>query len=235
MDPQPPAWRVFEAPAGADAAGPSEARGQSEGPKTGPRVAVLGLGVPALAGLGAAVVLGIAAVAIAIGGSGGGTVDGAGLEPAASGSPDAAGQVVVDVAGAVARPGIYRLHPGVRVGDAIAAAGGFGPRVDADRVAVEINLAAPLHDGDRIVVPSRDDAAAGASPGSTAQAGSGLVDLNHASVEELDALPGIGPVTADKIVASRAESPFSSVDDLRSRGLVGQKTFDKLKPLVTVG
>jgi competence protein ComEA len=137
--------------------------------------------------------------------------------------------------GGVARPGIYRLAAGARVGDAIAAAGGFGPRVDADRVAAQLNLAAPLRDGDRVVVPSRDDAAAVAGDGSGPRSSPGLVDLNHATAEELDALPGIGPATAAKIIAARAEAPFRTVDELRSRGLVGQKTFDKLKSLVTVG
>src|SRR5207302_1726545 len=127
-----------------------------------------------------------------------------------------------------------------RVGDAVAAAGGFGPRVNAGRVASELNLAALVRDGDRVLVPSRDDAAptsggSGGSGGSGAKASPGLVDINTATVAELDALPGIGPVTADKIVASRADAPFKAVDELRTRGLLGQKTFDKLKSLVTVG
>jgi competence protein ComEA len=136
---------------------------------------------------------------------------------------------------------VYRLAPGARIADALAAAGGFAPRVDAAGVAAELNLAALVHDGDRIVVPARDDpggAVGGGSGGGKSGGGAptpGLIDLNHASADQLDTLPGIGPVTAAKIVASRQDQPFRTVDELRSRGLVGEKTFDKLKPLVTVG
>jgi competence protein ComEA len=233
MDPQPPAWRLFEAPGAGEAPGPA---GAASATAPGAGLRVLGASGPALAGLAAAVVLGVAAIAIATGGLAGvGAGSGGGGEPSPSLEAGADGELVIEVVGAVARPGIYRLAAGARVGDAIAAAGGFGPRVDADRVAAQLNLAAPLRDGDRVVVPSRDDAAAVASDGSGPRSSPGLVDLNHASAEELDALPGIGPATAAKIIAARAEAPFRTVDELRSRGLVGQKTFDKLKSLVTVG
>jgi competence protein ComEA len=152
--------------------------------------------------------------------------------------------LVVDVAGAVLHPGVYHLAAGSRVADAIAAAGGFGPRVDA--VAAEaLNLAAPLSDGSQVRVPSRDDRAAPgtAAPagGSSADSGMGSsgaprpVDLNAATATELDSLPGIGPVTAGKIIASRQGQPFSTVDELRTRKLVGAATFAKLAGLVTVG
>jgi competence protein ComEA len=196
-----------------------------------------------IASLIGAAVLGSAAIAVALGGPGGIAVDAAGSsspgDPAAS-DLGPGGAIVVDVAGAVARPGVYHLAAGSRIGDAIAAAGGYGPRVAADRVAAEINLAALVRDGDRILVPSRDGTAPAASrgpggPAASGKPGAALIDLNHATAEALDSLPGIGPVTADKIIASRAEKPFASIDELRERGLVGQKTFDKLKPLITVG
>jgi len=168
-----------------------------------------------------------------------------GPSPAAPGaSTGARGVLVVDVQGAVARPGVIHLPTGSRVGDAIAAAGGFGPRVAADRVGRELNLAALLRDGDQVVVPSRDDGGAAAGSGgggsggssgpSGAKAGSGPIDLNRATASELDALPGIGPVTANKIIAAREERPFASVDDLRSRKVLGAATFDKIKDLVVV-
>jgi competence protein ComEA len=144
--------------------------------------------------------------------------------------------LVVHVAGAVRRPGLVRLAAGSRVADAIEAAGGLGPRVDAARVDRELNLAATVADGDRILVPSRDDTAT-TGPGATsggAAAGSspGRVDLNHASAEALDTLPGIGPATAAKIIAAREEKPFSSLDELVSRKVLGQATLTKIKGLV---
>ncbi len=153
--------------------------------------------------------------------------------------------LVIDVSGAVLRPGVYHLPKGSRVADAVAAAGGFGPRVDV-RAAGLLNLAASLEDGAQVRVPSRDDPAAASpaigsalGPGDTSgadhPAATGPVDLNRATAAELDALPGIGPVTAQKIIASREEATFARVDDLRQRKLVGEALFAKLDGLVTVG
>ena len=160
--------------------------------------------------------------------------------------------LVVDVSGAVRRPGLYRLPPGSRVGDAIAAAGGFGPRVDAAAVTASINLAERLEDGSKVLVPERGSAvAASAAPGAGNGTGSGSggtagapspsmnggparVDLNRATQAELEALPGIGPVTARKILDSRASAPFQQPDDLVSRGLVRTGVYDEIRDLVVV-
>jgi len=230
VDPQPPPWRVFDALANPATA--SEPAGKPDPGPAGLNLATLA--VPAWLGLAAAVVVAGLAAVVAIGGQPSSPAD-ASESSVATGSGALAdlGELVV---GAVARPGVYHLAAGSRIGDAITAAGGFGPRVAAERVAADLNLAAPLHDGDRVVVPSRDVAETPTTGGGGTPRGSpGLVDLNHATEAELDALPGIGPVTAAKIVASRDETPFATVDELKSRGLVGQKTFDKLRPLVTVG
>jgi competence protein ComEA len=158
--------------------------------------------------------------------------------PIASGDAVTSGApIVVDVQGAVVRPGVQQLAAGSRVADAIAAAGGYGPRVDAARAAAELNLAAPVKDGDRIVVPARGDPGPSAANGATDGGGSsrgGLIDLNSATASELDTLPGIGPKTAQKIIDARAEKPFASVDELRDRKIVGAATFEKLQALVTV-
>ncbi|HEX5827752.1 MAG TPA: ComEA family DNA-binding protein [Candidatus Limnocylindrales bacterium] len=148
--------------------------------------------------------------------------------------------LVVEVGGAVARPGVYRLAAGSRVMDAVEAAGGFGPRVDAALADRRLNLAAPLRDGDEVHVPVRGEAPSGdagttaGGSGSGPGAGGGPVDLNHASAEALDTLPGVGPATAAKIIAAREERPFATVDELGSRKVVGPATLEKLRPLVVV-
>jgi len=239
VDPKTPPWRVFDAPSTEPEhqLAATSGRGPAAAPSPGLRLQPV-----TIASLIGAAALAVAAVVVALGSLGGIAVDAAG---SGSGDPSASdlaptGAIVVDVAGAVARPGVYHLPAGSRVADAIAAAGGYGPRVAADRVGAELNLAALVRDGDRILVPSRDGAAPGASrvpggPAASGKPGAALIDLNDATAEALDSLPGIGPVTADKIIASRAEKPFHSIVELRERGLVGQKTFDKLKPLITVG
>jgi competence protein ComEA len=200
----------------------------------------------------AAVVCGIGAFVLAASG-GSGTVrieGGSPIAVTASGGAGASstsvapsgGALVVEIVGAVRHPGVYRLTPGARVGDLVEAAGGYGPRVDTEGAAATLNLAAQLHDGQQIRVPSRDDrdpaSVAGGGQGTSGQGTSGpaaLVDLNHATQAELEALPGIGPATAGKIIAAREEAPFGAVEELRSRGVLGEKTFEKLRELVTVG
>jgi competence protein ComEA len=167
--------------------------------------------------------------------------------PSGAGPAASAETIVVEVAGAVVRPGLYTLSKGSRAGDAIAAAGGYGPRVDAELASRELNLAAVLRDGERVRVPSRDDqagstsapaaggtAAGGAGGGSGSGGAGGLLDFNRATAAELEALPGIGPATAAKIIAARTERPFASLDDLVDRKLVSSKVIEAIRGLVTV-
>jgi competence protein ComEA len=133
--------------------------------------------------------------------------------------------LVVDVAGSVRRPGLYRLAPGTRIADAVAAAGGATPQADVTLV----NLAAPIADGEQVLVPARGQgAAAGGSPSPTAP-----VDLNTANADQLDALPGVGPATAQKIIDFRqAHGPFRNIDELEGVPGIGPSKLAQLKGLV---
>lgn len=145
---------------------------------------------------------------------------------AAAGSP-----LVVHVVGAVRRAGLYRLREGARVADAIRKAGGITPRA---AVAL-VNLAAPLVDGQQVVVPARVEAAvqAGGDLPVPGLAG-GKVSLAAATIDQLDELPGIGPVTAQKIVDWRqSHGPFASVDDLDQVPGIGPTRVEQLRDLVT--
>jgi competence protein ComEA len=144
---------------------------------------------------------------------------------------DAAGaELVVDVAGAVQQPGLHRLRVGDRVADAIDAAGGYGPRVDLMAAGSSLNLAQPLADGTKVVVPELGTNAAALAPAQ----GDDRIDLNAADQAALESLPGIGPVTAGKIMAARTERGFTSVGDLLDRGIVGQAVYDDIADLVRV-
>ena len=139
-------------------------------------------------------------------------------EPAA-----AAPRLVVHVAGSVKRPGLYRLLEGKRVADAVARAGGATAPADTDA----INLAAPLADGMQVLVPRRVPGAAGKTVG-------GRVSLSSATAAELDALPGIGPVTAQKILDYRAaHGGFRSVEDLDSIPGIGPARIEQLRDVVS--
>jgi competence protein ComEA len=178
----------------------------------------------------------VAAVLLALLALAGRTLAGAGgatAQPAASlvpeqSQPAAAQRLTVHVAGAVRRPGLYRLAEGKRVADAVARAGGATPKADT----AAINLAAPLADGIQVLVPSRVVVAAGsAAAGSKAPpAAAAPVSLSSATVEQLDALPGVGPVTAQKIVDYRAEhGGFRSVDDLDAIPGIGPARLEQLR------
>ncbi len=244
MDPAPAPWRTIESSPPGGATADSDAIGSPARPS---RTA---FAIFALAGL---VVL--ASFLVAVGSGTGGSLEVDGGSPVPASYPGAAApsavdgmtsvngdRVVVEIVGAVAHPGVFHLPIGARLGDLVEAAGGFGPRVDTTR-ASSLNLAAILKDGDQVRVPSRDDAQA-SSPSRAGADGTGgtgpgatpMVDLNRATSAELEALPGIGPVTAGKIVASRESTGrFVAIEDLRTRKLVGEKLFEQLKPLVTVG
>ncbi len=154
----------------------------------------------------------------------------AGLTGSASPSPTS---IIVDVAGWVRRPGVYEFAAGDRVIDAVDRAG--GARNGADLTS--LNLAAPLADGTQIVVPRPG---ATTAPGtSTSDTGTGggttLININTASETDLEALPGVGPVTAAAIIDYRTQNgPFSAVDDLIDVSGIGPSTLEQIRPFATV-
>jgi competence protein ComEA len=163
--------------------------------------------------------------------------------PAATGTEAVAGALeaaapeprvlLVHVVGAVRRPGLFRLADGSRVADAIRRAGGARPKAALELV----NLAAPVADGQQVLVPARGRAApAGTAPAGVSGAGGApgqKVRLNSATLEELDTLPGVGPVTAQKILDYRTEhGAFQSTDELDAVSGIGPARLAELTPLV---
>ena len=176
--------------------------------------------------------------------SGGATASASGGSAAGGDGAAGSGQIVVDVDGAVAHPGLYKLPPGSRVQAALAAAGGLSPQADAHR----INRAAKLHDGQKLYVLSQGESAPplaasngqgcegqsctsadGADAGSDTE-GQGLVNINTANATQLTQLPGIGPAIAQKIIDYRtANGPFTSVDDLTKVPGIGAAKLAQIK------
>jgi competence protein ComEA len=211
----------------------------------------IGTSVSGLLAGGAALVVVLAVVAVVVVGRGdsrppeltipyaaesevGSAVEATPSGPTTTGAAD----VLAHAAGAVARPGVYSLPAGSRVGDLLAAAGGPIGDADVDR----LNLAAPVADGSRVYVPTLGEvvpaeaASGGGSGGGTGDpTTSGPLDLNTADAVALEDLPGIGPATAAAIIAHRQEhGPFRSVDDLLDVRGIGDAKLAAVRDLVTV-
>ncbi len=191
-----------------------------------------------LAGYGVAAVLVVLVGARFLGGDGGDGGGGVVVDPAASARPprSSAGRsptALVQVAGEVNRPGVYRLPSGARVTDAVQRAGGLTSHAEQ----AGINLVAGVQDGQQVIVPRKGAAAAGgaATSGSGAAGSvSGPVSLSSASAAQLESLDGIGPTLAQRIVQYRqAHGGFRSIDELRQVQGIGQKRFEALKKSVS--
>lgn len=162
--------------------------------------------------------------------------------PTASGSGQvlaaADTSVVVHVAGQVRNPGVYHLAPGSRAIDAVTAAGG----AIGDAAMDTLNLARALTDGEQLYVPTEEEVAAGISvapvqsqTSSNSGSSGALININTADAAALETLPGVGPVTAQKIVAEReANGPFSGPDDLSRVSGIGPKRLEQLRDVVSV-
>ena len=239
-------WRLIEP----EQARPRTADAEAEGPKDSPRLWIAAVAALVLLSAGIAIwaTLPSGGVeldtrdAIRVAAPFGRLESGDGraaASPDESATAQPSAEIIVDVQGAVTRPGLLSLAGGSRVGDAIAAAGGYSSSVDVSAASQTLNLAARLADGDQVRVPILGQPApsgvpAGAGAGAESPGG-GQINVNTASAEQLDTLPGIGPVTAAKIIDAREQAPFATVDELLSRVAVGAATFDKIRDLITVG
>ena len=155
--------------------------------------------------------------------------------------------LIVQVSGAVANPGVYSLTPGSRVQDALREAGGLLPEAESQT----LNLAAILHDGERLIVPFKKVEATSRpaevnssttpsveinQPSAQTASEGGLININTALQTELDSLPGIGPATAQKIIAYReTNGPFATIEEIMNVSGIGPATFEKIKLLISVG
>lgn len=141
-------------------------------------------------------------------------------------------RIMVYVSGAVQSPGVYELPDGARVDDAVKAAG--GPTADADLA--RINLAKRLRDEEQIYVPRVGETSLPVAPtGTTGGSSGGKVNINMATVAELETLPGIGPALAQRIVDYRtAHGPFSRIEDIKKVSGIGDKLFERIKDQITI-
>ena len=142
-------------------------------------------------------------------------------------------EIVVDIEGAVSKPGVYNLPLNSRFQDALVASGGLAQ--DANRAWVErnLNLAQPLKDGVKIYIPKIGDEGQAGTSATVLNISSlvGSISINSATEGELDSLPGIGPATAQKIISNR---PYNSIEDLLTKKVVGQKVFKQIREKITV-
>lgn len=139
--------------------------------------------------------------------------------------------ISVDVSGAVLKPGVYQLNPSARVEDAINAAGGFSDAANGEYISKYLNLAQKLIDGSKIYIPVAGEQFSGSQTGVVAGSTQVKVNINLSSQSELEALPGIGPVTASKIISDR---PYQKIEELLDKKIVNKTTFEKIKDQIVV-
>lgn len=156
------------------------------------------------------------------------------MENSASASAITASTIVVDIEGEVLRPGVYVVENGARIDDLLIKAGGLSADADRDWMAKSLNKAMKLTDGAKIYIPEvgeRKETAQTEEVAQTLGVSTNQININSASIQKLDTLPGVGEATAKKIVGGR---PYQTVDELKSKKVVGNSVFEKIKELVTV-
>lgn len=140
--------------------------------------------------------------------------------------------ISVDVSGAVNKPGVYQLMIGSRIEEAIVAAGGFAQTASGEYISKYLNMAQKLSDGSKVYVPLEGDPASDVGSLPKVSAGQeSTLNINTASQSELESLPGIGPVTASKIISER---PYQKIEDLIEKKIVGKSVFEKIKDSIVV-
>lgn len=139
--------------------------------------------------------------------------------------------ISVDVSGAVKRPGVYQLKDGARIEDSIKASGGFSENVNSEYVSKYLNMAQKLSDGSKVYVPAEGESGPTIQTASGSNSNQSKVNINTASQAEIEALPGIGPVTAAKIISTRS---YQSIEELSSKKVVSKAVFEKIKDSVVV-
>lgn len=139
--------------------------------------------------------------------------------------------ILVDVSGAVLKPGVYQLNQSARVEDAINAAGGFSDAANDEYISKYLNLAQKLVDGNKIYIPVAGEQFSGSQTGAVVTSTQVKVNINLSAQSELEALPGIGPVTASKIISDR---PYQKIEELLDKKIVNKTTFEKIKGQIVV-
>lgn len=140
---------------------------------------------------------------------------------------ESTGSILVDISGAVEKPGVYELPSSARVSDAVEAAGGLREEADSVYIAKNVNLAQKMADGEKLYLPFISEAQDSQVMGDK----SGKVSINSADSAALESLPGIGPVTAEKIIKNR---PYSSINDILTKKSVGQAVFSEIKEMISL-
>lgn len=151
---------------------------------------------------------------------------------ASANDSESATKIFVDVSGAVEKPGVYELNSSARIQDALSAAQGLSAEADREYISRSVNLAQPVRDGMKLYIPTKGEEVAGifSSDGNSVSNKNGLININSASSSELESLPKIGAVTAQKIIDGR---PYTRIEELIERKVIGEKTFEAIKESIS--